>query len=121
MLSDVVETCRVLRALTVAEFWRQSMGPARSVERARARGRTCARRSGSARARLRQLIRMIDARLPDSGNCYRRALAEMALDPDSAVEQLHFGLMKAGGPRSGHAWLASDAPESDSYDAEFTI
>jgi len=81
---------------------------------------TCLERSAEERARLRRLISIVDGRLPDGGNCYRRALVEMAVDPISASERLHFGLNSFGGRRTGHAWLSSDRPHLR-YDAEFTI
>jgi hypothetical protein len=121
MFSDVIDICQIAIALPVAELWRRSAGPATSAKRARAWGRWRVARNPDEGARLRRLIRVIDTRLPDSGNCYRRALAEMALDPDSAAESLHFGVIRSGGPKSGHAWLASDEPQSSHYDAEFII
>ncbi len=45
----------------------------------------------------------------------------MALDPAFASEPIHFGLVRAGGPRSGHAWLESDPPKDRGYDAEFVM
>jgi hypothetical protein len=70
---------------------------------------------------LRRLIRAVDGHLPGGGNCYRRALIEMALDASSADEPLHFGLVRHGGPKSGHAWLANDKTATRTYDVEFTI
>jgi len=58
--------------------------------------------------------------LPDGGNCYRRALLELALDPTAAAEPLVFGLKQGGGSGSGHAWLG-DARGFETYDAEFRL
>jgi hypothetical protein len=68
---------------------------------------------------LRRLIRGVDACLPGGGNCYRRALLEVALDPAAAAEPLHLGLREHGGPRSGHAWLGDRRDSGEAYDAEF--
>jgi len=117
----VLDSLRVLLALPTAELCRRFAGPAWAVAHLRARGRNCAPRTPAGRVRLRRFIRAVDVRLPDGGNCYRRALVEIALDPDSAAEPLHLGLIRRGGPRSGHAWLASDPPAARVYDAELTI
>jgi hypothetical protein len=121
MVSGIADVFRIVALLPVVELWRRRVGPNRCVAHFRGRGRQCSARSSSARSRLRRLIGAIDGRLPDGGNCYRRALIEMALDPAFAAEPLHFGLIKQGGPKSGHAWLADAPPVSRSYDAEFTI
>jgi hypothetical protein len=78
-------------------------------------------RSASERSRLRRLIGAIDRRLPDGGNCFRRALIEIALDPESAREPLRFGLRKGGGAKSGHAWLRDEREPQQRYDAEFAL
>jgi len=116
-----VEVARVLRALPGVELARRSEGPGPLVRRLREEGRGCVRRSSTERSRLRAVIRALDVRLPGGGNCYRRALLEIALDPDTAEEPLYMGLVAAGGPRSGHAWLGSDGDEARSYDAVVAI
>jgi hypothetical protein len=121
MISDAADLLRVVVLIPEAEVWRRYAGPRRCVAHFRRRGRACAVRSPDSRRRLRRVIRAIDGRLPDGGNCYRRALIEIALDPVSAGELLHFGLIRGGGRKSGHAWLSSDQPSAASYDAEFTI
>jgi hypothetical protein len=78
-------------------------------------------RTAAARASLRRLIRIVDRCFPSGGNCYRRALIEVAMDASAAAEPLHMGIRSNGGPNSGHAWLGS-LPESDGrgpYDADF--
>jgi hypothetical protein len=121
MLSEVLTVLRIVSLVPAAELHRRFAPMSRCVVHFRARGRRQATRSVDQRIRLRRLIHAIDVRLPDGGNCYRRALIEMALDPTSAAEPLHFGLVRHGGPKSGHAWLGCDLTASKSYDAEFTI
>jgi hypothetical protein len=68
------------------------------------------------RVRLRRAIALVDARLPGGGNCYRRSLLQIALDPEAAREPFFMGLHAAGGDRSGHAWVG-EAADGRSYDA----
>jgi hypothetical protein len=117
----VLEFLRILRLLPEAEAYRRFCGPSTSVARFRSRGLLRQRRSPAQRRRLRRLIHALDRRLPDGGNCLRRAFVEIALDRGAAAERLHFGLVRNGGPRSGHAWLESDAPAKMAYDAVFTL
>jgi hypothetical protein len=63
---------------------------------------------------------VIDARFLGGGNCFRRALLEIAVDPDAATEPLRFGLREDGGVGSGHAWLASSTEPRCRFDAEFS-
>lgn len=121
MVSDAVDLIRIVALLPTAEIWRRFTGPRDCAAHFRERGARCTWRSPERRLRLRRLIRAVDVCLPDGGNCYRRALIEMALDRTSAAEPLHFGLVKGGGLKSGHAWLSSDPAMPKAYDAEFTI
>jgi hypothetical protein len=121
MVGAALEVLQIIALLPIADLGRRCAGPRRCVAVARALGRHRTPRSRDARLRLRQIIRSVDGRLPDGGNCYRRSLVEMALDRDSAAEELHFGLVRGGGPKSGHAWLTSDPADGRVYDAEFTI
>jgi hypothetical protein len=81
------------------------------------------------RGRLRRIISLVDRCLPDGGNCVRRALLEMALDGGAARDTFLAGLQSQGGPRSGHAWLASQQTQdpqasqcaNDRYDAVISI
>jgi hypothetical protein len=111
----------VLRALPVVELGRLRKGPSPLVKALRLRGSRGARRSQDERVRLRRVIAAVDARLPGGGNCYRRALLEIAIDPTSAGEPLRMGLRFEGGPRSGHAWLPSSGDPADRYEAEFSV
>jgi hypothetical protein len=43
------------------------------------------------------------------------------MDAGAAREPLHMGLNAEGGPRSGHAWLASSPDRPAHYDAEFVV
>jgi hypothetical protein len=117
MLGYLVEFARVLRKLPGVELARRTEGPAPLVSRLRAEGRRQALRSEPDRRRLRETIRAIDAWMPDGGNCYRRALLEIALDRDAAAQPLFMGLVAEGGARSGHAWLGSDGEQPRTYDA----
>jgi hypothetical protein len=65
------------------------------------------------------LIRLVDRGFPGGGNCYRRALLEVALDPASALEPLHMAVREHGGPGSGHAWLGEVPDTNETYDAVF--
>lgn len=118
MLGDVVE---VLAVAMLAEYRRVTMGPARLVLMQRARGRMRRERNGNERRRLRTIIGLVDRGFPSGGNCYRRALIELALDSGAAKEPLHFGLKAHGGPGSGHAWLGQDADEAAQYDAQIDM
>ena len=113
MIRDwLIEAGRVLSVVPGVEFGRITEGPAPLVNRLRSEGRGRRQRTPVERSRLQRVIRYVDACLPDRGNCYRRALLEIALDPDTAEEPLYMGLAAAGGPRSGHAWLGSDGAEA---------
>jgi len=113
------DLARVLVALPLVELGRVSLGPARILPRLRWTAGRCRKRSLPERSTLRRLIAAVDARLPDGGNCYRRALLEICIDAGAAEEKLYMGLKHHGGPKSGHAWLASwpDAANAAAYDA----
>jgi hypothetical protein len=116
----VRELLRVLRILPAVEWRRRKSSLHNAVAFARDSSRKHAARSNVERARLQRVIRAVDARMPDGGNCVRRALLEMSLDRAAAGERLLAGLKSGGGPRSGHAWLESH-PVSDSYDAVIAV
>jgi hypothetical protein len=117
--ATVAELLRVLRALPAVEYGRRRSGPAPLLAALRARGRQGVVRSEEERRGLRRVIRLVDRFFPTGGNCYRRALLELALDPTSAREPLHLALRQYGGPQSGHAWLADLKDTPESYDAVF--
>jgi hypothetical protein len=106
----------VLRALPRIELRRLTEGPAPLLRDLRAHARHRRRRSSDERQDLRRVIRWADAQFPGGGNCYRRSLLEIALDPDSASEPLVMGIRSAGGARSAHAWVGSDS-DGGAYDA----
>jgi hypothetical protein len=108
-------------ALVFVEKRRRSFGPEAVLREARHRGLNGRRRSSAARRTLRRLIRLVDACFPGGGNCYRRALAEIASDPEAAGERLVVGLRSGGGSRSGHAWLAGNRDSVARYDAEIAL
>jgi hypothetical protein len=117
----VFDLFRLMLVLPIAEAARRGLTPARAIALARAVGRCGTYAAPQRRERLRRRLLALDSRLPGGGNCYRRALVQMALDPESAAEPIYFGLVRDGGPRSGHAWLASDPPAVKNYDAEFAM
>jgi hypothetical protein len=117
----VGDALRVVALLPIAEVGRRSFGPVPLVDAFRRLGSRGKRRSTADRAQLRRVVGAIDRRLPDGGNCFRRALVEIGLDPETAQEPLYFGLREHGGPKSGHAWLRADGAPGRRYDAEFAL
>jgi hypothetical protein len=115
------EVCEVVAVALGVDVARRHLGPARLVPRLRARGLRRSPRDASGRARLQRIIRIVDRCFPGGGNCYRRALTELAVDPAAASEPLHMGLRLPGGPGSGHAWLRGSAEDNRGYDAEFVV
>jgi hypothetical protein len=112
----------VLRAVPGVEIGRLRRGPDPLLAMLRARGRRGFARTHSERARLAQIIRVADACFPGGGNCYRRALLEIAVDPVAATTPLRLGLRTGGGPRSGHAWLGANTDDPGAhFDAEFSV
>jgi hypothetical protein len=63
----------------------------------------------------------VDGRLPDGGNCYRRALLAIALDAGAAQDPLVLGLDARGGPASGHAWLGERRGREEPYPVELVL
>ncbi len=111
----------VLRAAPGVEAGRLRRGPAVLLHDLRQRGTRGPARTVAERARLAKVVRLVDACFPGGGNCYRRALLEIAVDPVAASTPLRLGLKSGGGFRSGHAWLATSAEEHVRYDAEFSV
>jgi hypothetical protein len=104
----LVEVARVLASLGRVEAARRSLGPRPLLDRLRRGARRTPERDATGRRCLRRAIRWVDSCLPGGGNCYRRALLEMALDRGAAREPLAMGMSAQGERVSGHAWL-SDA------------
>jgi hypothetical protein len=50
--------------------------------------------------------------MPGGGNCYRRALLEIALDRGAACEPLLLGFTMREQRLAGHAWLAGSEDEA---------
>jgi Transglutaminase-like superfamily len=121
VMNRLADLARVLLALPVVELARGTEGPASLVRRLRQRGSQRQRRDVRGRANLQRLISAVDARLPGSPSCYRRALLEIYLDADAAGEPLHMGLKVPGGPRSGHAWLGGHSAPVSAYDVQVDI
>src|SRR5258708_33222265 len=118
MLSGAIDVLQVLALLGPAELCRRYAGPKRCAVLARALGRRRASRTPEARLRFRRFIRAIDVRLPDGGDCYRRALVEMGLHPPAATEPLPLWLVPDGGPKSGHAPVGQGAAASQAHHGE---
>jgi len=117
MAGALVELTRVLLMLPRVELARGAGGPAPLVKRFRVLGRRCRARDIAERKRLRMVIARVDACLPDRGNCYRRALLEIALDAGAAQEPFHMGLSASCAPMSGHAWVGIEGTGESNYDA----
>jgi hypothetical protein len=115
------ELARVLVAIQQAQTARATEGPAASVARFRAQGRLRPRRQGAALTRLRRFISVVDRFFPGGPNCYRRVLAEIALDAGAADEPLHLGLARGGSSGSGHAWLGDRREPDARYDVELVL
>ena len=111
-----LEALRVLKILEVTERARTSLGPKEAALKVRGIGRLKPRRTEADRARLQCAIRWVDRLLEPGGNCLRRSLLEMGLDAGAAEESLMLGLRAGGGPRSGHAWLSSQAVQDRDYE-----
>ena len=103
------------------EYGRLSNGPGPLLAKLRERGRRGPLRTEGERASLAKIVRVVDACFPGGGNCYRRALLAIAVDPIAATAPLNLGLRRDGGPRSGHAWLGSSHEPNVRYDAEFSV
>ena len=114
------DVARVACILPLVERQRRRLSLHAAVAAARGRSRWLGSPSADDRARLRRVIGAIDRRLPDGGNCVRRALLEMSLNTAAARERLLAGFRSGGGVSSGHAWLESQ-PATERYDAVMAI
>jgi hypothetical protein len=121
LLGALGDGFRVIGVLPVVEFGRRKVGPSSILRLFRACGARRQFRSTEERLRLRRIIGAFDARLPDGGDCYRRVLFEILLDPVSASEPVHFGIQQHGGPKSGHAWLGEAETLPAVYDVVFSM
>jgi hypothetical protein len=121
VVSLVRDLAAVLLAAPLVERGRLRRGPRPLLARLRARGLRGPIRTDRERARLAKIVRFVDRCFPGGDNCYRRALLEIAVDPIAAKTPLNLGLKSDGGPRSGHAWLASSTEAVAPYDAEFSV
>jgi hypothetical protein len=110
----------VLLTSVRVQLWRSRRGPAPLVAELRARGARRRRRNAVERESLRRVIGAVDRCFPSGGNCYRRALVEIAVDGGAAAEPLHLGFRAGGRPQSGHAWLGAGG-DGQRYDAELVL
>jgi hypothetical protein len=115
------ELFRALGVLPLVEAGRHREGPRPLAKRLRARGLAARARSPEGRRAMLQAIAFVDRLAPGPASCYRRALMELALDPQSAREDLVLGLRAHGGARSGHAWTGPRSPAAPTYDVELSI
>lgn len=111
LAATLLEVGRVLQVLSRVERARRRLGPRRLVALLRRRSKTQPRRRS--RVCLQRAIRWVDARVPGGGNCFRRALLEMALDRGAADEPMLFGIELRDDRLAGHAWL--DSAERNAY------
>lgn len=123
--SLLVELGRVALVLPEVEEARTCLGPQPAADLVRHIGRSQRQRGEADRARLRRAIGWADRHLfhfVDGGNCYRRALLEMALDAGAARERLLLGFCTsaASSRQPGHAWLSGDR-HTDRYDAVVAV
>jgi hypothetical protein len=122
-LSLLPELGRILVVLPGVEVGRRCVGPKPLLAMLRRHGDRSRERDPQARVHLQQVIDWVDRRCPDGGNCYRRALLEVALDRTAAREPFQMGfrlsLPDAGGasPEPGHAWLGQRGGRPEDYDA----
>jgi hypothetical protein len=121
MVERLLELARVLLVLPHIELARKRLGPAPLVSQLRLHGARQRSRSEANRSRLRAAIASVDGRFPDGGNCYRRVLLEIALDPDAAKQPFFMGLVTRCEPSSGHAWVGAAADSDRSYDAIISL
>lgn len=117
--ATLAEVCNVLRALPRLEQARHAHGPRPVLELVRRQARRAPRRGEASRRCLRRAIRWVDACMADGGNCYRRALLEIALDRGAARAPLALGFARQGDRLTGHAWVEGEDPGPGRYD--FTL
>ncbi|MBL8793478.1 MAG: lasso peptide biosynthesis protein [Planctomycetia bacterium] len=116
--SLLAEVLRVLAALPAVEIARRVCGPQALLATLRdARWRRL-ERDAAGRQRLRRAVGWVDRHLGSGGNCYRRALLEIALDRGVAAEPVYFGLKLENERLDGHAWLPG---QTDGGAFPFTI
>jgi hypothetical protein len=112
------DAARVATTLREVERARWVEGPAALIERLRARGLTNAPRSPEARRRLFRVIHHMDRVMKGGPNCYRRSLARVALDAESAREPFVLGLNRTDASARGHAWVGDS---TEGFDVEFKL
>lgn len=120
----LLDLARLLLALPDVELHRRRSTPAKALADLRHRGMTGRHRTERERRRLRWMIGWADRFFPGGGNCYRRVLWQVALDPQAARQPVIFGVERGDGARSlsGHAWLsATDEGDGDRFEARFSL
>lgn len=117
--ATLAELCNVLRVLPGLERARHTLGPRPLLDEIRARAGRHPRRGETARRCLRRAVRWVDACMPGGGNCYRRAVLEMALDRGAADTPLALGFARDGDRLTGHAWVEGSDTGAGRYD--FTL
>ena len=117
--ATLAEIGNVLRVLSGVERARRTLGPRPLLDRVRGRARRAPRRGVTALRCLRRAIRWVDACMVGGGNCYRRALLEIALDRGAADSPLALGFARQGDRLTGHAWVMGQDAGAGRYD--FTL
>jgi hypothetical protein len=117
--ATLAEVCNVLRTLPGVERARRAQGPRPVLDAIRRQARHAPRRGVVARRCLRRAIRWVDGCMIGGGNCYRRALLEIALDRGAAQAPLALGFARQDDRLTGHAWIAGHDAGAGRYD--FTL
>jgi hypothetical protein len=119
--STLVDAWRVLRLLPQIESLRRAQGPQQAISAVRLLGQKTAPRNEQSRRCLRRAIHWVDCSLADGGNCYRRALLEMALDGAAASQPFIMGFKTNPRHVAGHAWLSPATSSAERYDFELQL
>jgi hypothetical protein len=118
LVRDAVLAATTLREVEKAR-WLE--GPAPLVARLRERGLKADARTPEARRRLLRVIHHLDRVMTGGANCYRRSLARVALDRESAREPFILGLNQPNDAPRGHAWVERNGEASEHFDVEFRL
>jgi hypothetical protein len=124
--SFAVDVGRALQVLPAVERCRSAGMPEHALSALRARGARAAARTPRGETSLGRAIRYVDRFSPGGGNCLRRTLLRVALDPEAAKQPVVLGLNVSEARRgtrsdaSGHAWVG-EGEASGRYEVEFRV
>jgi hypothetical protein len=116
--ATLLEVGQVLQVLPRVESLRRRQRPRSLLQQLRQQGARAPKRNAAGRRQLRRAIAWVDGCLR-GGNCFRRALLEVALDRGAAQDPLLMGFSFSNEKLSGHAWLADESTTPAAYD--FTL